>query len=120
MSRTLVPFAAALLAGGFAACTATTSTSTGQITIDNQSSFTLTEVHITDVGSRSWGPNLVPQTLAPGDEVDISTFDCGHYDVLVIDETGANCVLSDLDLCFSNDLWVIDDSTLASCAFPQQ
>lgn len=117
-TRTFAPLAAALLAGGLASCIASTSdTTTGSLTIDNESSYALAEVHVTGVGSRSWGPNLTPETLQPGEQVEVDTVDCASYDVLVVDELGTSCVLSSLNLCFKDQVWVIDDGTLASCAF---
>jgi hypothetical protein len=35
----------------------------------------------------------------------------------VVDETGVQCELASLDLCFDDGLWVIDDFTLDVCAF---
>jgi hypothetical protein len=73
---------------------------------------------VASVDSRSWGPNLVPEALFPGESVDISV-SCDTYDVLVVDETGLDCILPAIDLCFSSGTWVITDSTLDNCAFSQ-
>jgi hypothetical protein len=108
-------FTAALVA--LSACVITDdSGNDSTITVDNESSFVLDEVHVAPVDSQSWGPNLVPEALFPGESVDISV-SCDFYDVLVVDETGVDCVLSDLDLCFSSGVWVVTDGTLDNCAF---
>jgi hypothetical protein len=86
------------------------------LTIDNESSFVLEEVHVADVGDPTWGPNLVPEALFPGESVTV-VLDCGTYDVLVVDETGVECVLSGFDLCFESGTWVVTDGTLDACAF---
>ena len=87
------------------------------LTVHNHSSYVLTEVHLADVGDRHWGPNLLPDVLFPGEDLVITDISCGHYDVMVVDETGVDCVLGDLHLCFDDESWVIDDFTLDVCAF---
>ena len=86
-------------------------------TIDNQSDFTLYEVNLSPVGSSSWGPNLIRNPLFPGDAVVIDFIDCDTYDARVIDETGVECVLGNLDLCATDDVWVVDNIFLDTCAF---
>jgi hypothetical protein len=86
------------------------------LTVENQSSFTIEEVHVAPVESTEWGPNLVPEALLPGEAVDIDV-SCGTYDVLVVDETNTDCVLTSFDLCFSSGTWVVTDATLDRCAF---
>ena len=87
------------------------------ITIANDSSYVLVDVRVSPVGARSWGPNLLRgDVLYPGEDLTV-TLDCDFYDVLVEDELGATCVLADLDLCFSDDVWLIRNATLASCGF---
>lgn len=83
----------------------------------NDSSYVLTEVRIAPVGDRSWGPNLLPDVLFPGEELLIVDIECDTYDVLVTDETGVDCVLGNVDLCFNDDTWVVTDFTLDVCAF---
>ena len=102
---------AMLLAG---ACT-TTSDGDSSLTIANESSFFIDQIHVAEVNDPNWGPDLISD-LAPGEEVTI-VLDCGNYDVLVVDETGVECQLSNVDLCFDDDVWVIDDVTLDVCAF---
>ena len=43
--------------------------------------------------------------------------DCSTYDVLVVDELGAECELLGLDVCFDDAVWVIDNAQLAACDF---
>jgi hypothetical protein len=108
---------ATLLAGlalGSAACVVTDDSS---LTIYNESSYTLYEVYLAEESDPTWGPNLLPQPLFPGDDLVIVDIDCGTYDVLVVDETGVECELVGLDLCLDDEGWVIDDFTLDVCAF---
>lgn len=105
--------AAALGAG---ACTATVDDGPDStLTIANESSYFIDELYIAEVSDPNWGPDLV-STLAPGEETTIAV-DCGTYDVLVVDETGVECELANLDLCFEDGAWVITDVTLDVCAF---
>ena len=90
--------------------------SSGTITVDNASTYVLTEVHVTGVRSSTWGPNLLRTALRPNDRLTVSVA-CNTYDVMIVDEFNRGCVLSAVDLCFSNSVWVIDNSTLRNCAF---
>lgn len=107
---------AAVLAGAVA-CTASVEPGPDStITVVNQSSFFIDELHVAEVSDPTWGPDLVDGALPPGEEITIAV-DCGTYDVLVVDETGVECELAGLDLCFDDGEWVITDTTLDVCAF---
>jgi hypothetical protein len=108
---------AGILSGGCIVSSSDDDGSGSTLTIENDSSFTIDEIRVTSVSSTDWGPNLVPEALLPGETVDISAPTCDHYDVMIVDETGAQCVLSSLDLCFNDKIWTIDDAELDSCAF---
>jgi hypothetical protein len=103
----------ASLVAGAGACVAEDGDSS--LTVINESSFFIDELYIAEVSDPNWGPDLVGD-LAPGEEVTI-ILDCGTYDVLVVDETGVECELANVDLCFDDDAWVITDVTLDVCAF---
>jgi hypothetical protein len=90
--------------------------SDGTMTIDNGSSYVLNEVRITTVRSSSWGPNLLSHALTPNQQLTVSVA-CNTYDVLISDEYARDCVLSSVDLCFADKVWVIDNATLRNCAF---
>jgi hypothetical protein len=114
MRTTLLVLATALCSS---ACMVSSDTDgDSSLLIENESSFILDEVHVAPVESRSWGPNLVPEALFPGEAVEV-ILDCGNYDVLVVDETGVDCVLGDVDVCFSGAVWTVTDFTLDVCAF---
>jgi hypothetical protein len=86
-------------------------------TVFNDSSYVLTEVRLAEVSDPNWGPNLLPQPLFPGDSVTVSNIECGNWDIMVVDNTGVDCVLGDVDLCFDSDGWSVDNTTLDICAF---
>jgi hypothetical protein len=87
------------------------------ITIDNASSYVLTEVRVTHVRSSSWGPNLLGgDVLYPNEQITVRVA-CGTWDVLVSDEYARDCVIAAVYLCGSDQVWTIDDRTLRSCGF---
>jgi hypothetical protein len=110
--RVLLP---GLVAAALAGCVSGDGDS--ELVIANRSDFVLVEVHIAEVNDPSWGPNLLPDVLFPGEDLVIVDIDCGTYDVLVVDELGTSCELASNRLCFDSDVWVIDNTTLAICAF---
>lgn len=117
MSSALV-LAAAVSASALGGCVVSESDDgDSTLTVSNRSSYWLEELHLADVNDPSWGPDLVSGALAPGEDITIVDIACGRYDVLVIDETGVECELNSLDLCFDDGQWVIDDVTLDICAF---
>ncbi len=87
------------------------------LTLYNDSSYALYEVYLAEETDETWGSNLLGAPLFPGQDLVIVDIDCGTYDVLVVDETGVECELANLDLCLDDDGWVIDDLTLDVCAF---
>lgn len=89
----------------------------GTLTIDNFSSYVLIDIRVTAVNSRTWGPNLLGGDILYPDEQLTVAVACNDYDVLIADEYDRECILSNLDLCLSNQTWVIDDTTLGSCGF---
>jgi hypothetical protein len=117
LSSAILALAATATAAGCAAEVSTGGDSSFEII--NDSSYVLTEVHISEVGDRSWGPNLLPDVLFPGESLLVTNIDCGTYDVMVTDETGVDCVLGNVDLCFDDDAWVVTDTMLDVCAFAQ-
>jgi hypothetical protein len=104
----------ALLVTALAACGGGDSS----LTITNDSSYTLLEINLAAIDDPNWGPDLLgAEVLDPGDSLVITEIDCDTYDVRVVDDTNAECVLTELDLCFDDAVWFIDDFDLALCGF---
>jgi hypothetical protein len=118
--RPILALTFAALAAGAAGCAVQASStpidSHGTITVDNASSHVLTEIRVAPVDQVDWGPNLLGDVLYPNEQLTISVA-CDNYDVLVTDDRDRQCVLGDLDLCFSDQIWTIDNATLHSCGF---
>jgi len=78
----------------------------------NQSDFAIEEIHIVPIDSSGWGPDLTGgDILLPEEEMLLSDIPCDFYDVLMVDETGLECQVLDIDLCFDDATWVIDNDT---------
>lgn len=90
------------------------------VLIDNQSSFTIVEVHLVPVGSPTFGINLLDgNVLLPGESLLLGV-GCGFFDALIVDEQGVDCELNDLDLCLNNATFVITNSTCTVFGARQQ
>ncbi|HVK83788.1 MAG TPA: hypothetical protein VM513_06760 [Kofleriaceae bacterium] len=88
------------------------------LTIENDSSYTLISIQLSPTTSVTWGPDLLgSQVLEPGDSLELSSIDCDVYDIRVVDDTDAECILDSVDLCLDDSVWTIDDAELALCAF---
>ena len=86
------------------------------LTIHNDSSYALYEINVSPVGAMTWGPDLLAgDALLPGESVEIYDIDCDYYDVRLVDEDSAECIIEDVDLCFDDEVWSIDDLQLAVC-----
>lgn len=86
------------------------------LTVDNASSYALYELSLTPVAVEQWGEDLLRgDPLLPGERINIYDIDCDTYDVRVEDQSGVDCVLKAVTLCFDAQVWVITDRTLAAC-----
>jgi hypothetical protein len=86
----------------------------GALRVQNQSSFAITEIHVASVGSTTWGPNLISGTVLAPDASLTITVNCDHYDALLIDQAGAQCIIHDVDLCFNTADWIIRNDTCSA------
>ena len=81
------------------------------LTVYNESSFVIEELYLTEVDSPTWGSDLLgSDVLFPGEAIELGV-DCDYYDALVIDETGLECEILDIDLCFNDAQWVIRNNS---------
>jgi hypothetical protein len=116
--RSLACVAAALGSLAIAGCT-TSSGPDATLRVQNSSDFEIVELHLTNVGSSTWGPNLLgSDSLRPGESITLGV-NCGRYDALLVDETDVDCELNDLDLCLNDADWVIRNNTCTVFAAAQ-
>lgn len=88
------------------------------LTIANESSYTFDNIYLSPIDEATWGADLLgADLLDPGESVLISDIVCDVFDIRIVDEDGDECIVSDVDLCFDDATWVIDDAELASCQF---
>ena len=72
------------------------------ITIDNDSLVDLIELNVAPTGTIDWGPDLFGGTdLFPGETITIGVT-CDFYDIRIIDEFLAECIVDALDLCLND------------------
>ena len=102
----------------FASLTLAACTTDSTLTIENQSSYTFTEINLSPIDRVSWGADLLGNTvLLPGQALEVSGISCNTYDIRVIDDTADECILDTVDLCVDNAVWPITNTELAACAF---
>ena len=112
-TRLVIPF---LAAASLAACAVQAEVDDGPIAdasirVINDSDFVIEEIYLTDVGSPSWGSNLLRGDVLFPDESILLGVSCGYYDALVVDEDGVECEINDIDLCLNDAEWVIRNNT---------
>lgn len=111
--RLLTSFASLACLASLSSCVVTDSS----LRVENRSDFEIHEMYVTPVDSSSWGPNLLDGgILYPHESMYIGVA-CGTYDAMLIDETGAICEVSAIDLCYEDADWIIRNS---SCAIFEQ
>ena len=113
-------FALSVAALGLAAAAGCSDNSSGPdatLSVHNESDFAIVEIRVTDVGSSTWGPNLIAgDTLEPGESLTLGV-DCGTFDALLIDEDNVDCQLHDVNLCLNDADWVIRNNTCSVFGF---
>ena len=82
--------------------------------VANESDFAITDIYLTEVDNRDWGPNLISgDVLLPDESIVLVDINCDFYDAQLIDEDGVTCELYDLDLCLNDATWVVRNNTCA-------
>ena len=77
----------------------------------NSSDFVIVALYLTDVGSSTWGSNLLDgDALYPNEELTLDV-SCGYYDALLVDEQGVDCEVRGVNLCLNDATWVIRNNT---------
>ena len=111
----LIPIIALLLS--FSASCVITTDDDSTLTIANESDYVIEEIYVTEIDNPEWGPNLLGGTvLFPGESLTVSLY-CDVYDAQIVDQDGFVCELYNLDLCFDDAIWVIDNFELATCGW---
>ena len=78
----------------------------------NESDFAITDIYLTEVDNRDWGPNLIGgDVLLPDESIVLVDIQCDYYDAQLIDEDDVACELYNLDLCLNDATWVVRNNT---------
>jgi hypothetical protein len=85
--------------------------------IENRAHHTIVELRLAALADRTWEPSLLPAPLPPGARAIAARLPCSHYDVLIVKDDGARCVLTNTALCFDGEPWTIYDVTLEGCVW---
>jgi len=89
----------------------------GTLTIRNGSNYGIYQLHLSPSNDESWGADLLAgDPLLPGEGGKVPVFDCGTYDLRMVDDENIECIVQDINLCFHDEDWTIDDDDLAACA----
>jgi hypothetical protein len=88
----------------------------GTLTLRNNSSYMIYQMHLSPYDDPAWGADLLNgDPLLPGEGGTAPVFQCSKYDLKLVDDEGGECIVNDIDLCFNDEDWSIDDTDLAIC-----
>jgi hypothetical protein len=88
----------------------------GTIALENRSQFDIYSIQLSPFDRVAWGANLIEgDALLHGEAAQLAVFDCRKYDLRLVDDAQIECVIEDIDLCFEDKQWTLDDDVLASC-----
>ena len=85
--------------------------------ITNKSDWEIHHFYMQPSDSEAWGPDqLGGQTIAAnGGTFVLNKIPCDTFDVKLVDEDGDECEVEGVDLCASQQGWVITSKDLVSC-----
>lgn len=111
--------AAACLAGALMLCMFAGDASAAKksdVTVNNESEWAINHFYLSPIDEEEWGPDqLGDEVIGSGESFTLTNVPCDSYDVKLIDEDGDECVVSEVDICGSDDEWVITDDDLLEC-----
>ncbi|MBA3503066.1 MAG: hypothetical protein H0T65_22075 [Deltaproteobacteria bacterium] len=89
----------------------------GTMALHNASKYDIYSIQLSPSDQVAWGANLIEgDVLMHGEDAQLAVFDCKKYDLRMIDDENVECVIDDIDLCFEDKKWTINDSVLTACA----
>jgi hypothetical protein len=110
----------AVLAGAVCAVallvSATVQAQKSDVIIKNKSDWEIHQFFLSPVETDKWGPDqLGEDVIGTGGTFTLSGVPCDSYDVMLVDEDGDECVVSEVDICGDNQGWVISNDDLLEC-----
>jgi len=89
----------------------------GTMALHNASNFDIHSIQLSPADQVQWGANLIAgDVLMHGEDAQLAVFDCKKYDLRMVDDENVECVIDNIDLCFEDKKWTIDNTVLAVCA----
>lgn len=86
------------------------------VTVNNESEWMITHFFLSPIDQNEWGEDqLGDQVIEKGGSFTLTGVPCDSYDVKLVDEDGDECVVAEVDICGSDDEWVISDEDLLEC-----
>jgi|CXWL01.1.fsa_nt_gi hypothetical protein len=87
------------------------------VNIKNNTSWEIHQIFLSPVDEENWGENLLGLDVvqAKGGSVEVRKIACDTYDVRLVDEDGAVCIVGGVKLCANQDAWEFDDEDLLAC-----
>ncbi|NJL29670.1 MAG: hypothetical protein HC897_18150 [Thermoanaerobaculia bacterium] len=86
------------------------------VTLYNKSDWDIHHFFLSPSDDEEWGPDqLGDHVLVSKESFELHGIPCDEYDVRLIDEDGDECVLGGVDVCGSDEGWVITNDDLIAC-----
>jgi hypothetical protein len=86
------------------------------VIVKNKSDWEIHQFFLSPVDTDKWGPDqLGEQVIGTGGTFTLSGVPCDSYDVMLVDEDGDECVVSEVDICGDSQGWVISNDDLLDC-----
>jgi hypothetical protein len=116
MKRVSVCLCFALLGAFLLASGAEAAGRKSNVTIRNKSKWDIHHFFLSSSENDEWGPDqLGDDVLESGGSFTLTGIPCDEYDVQLVDEDDDECVVEAVDICGSNDSWVITNDDLLGC-----
>lgn len=86
------------------------------VTIQNKADWDIHHFYLSSTDEKDWGPDqLGKDTIGKGEFFKLADVPCDYYDVKLVDEDGDQCVIEDVDICGSDEVWTITNKDLLKC-----
>ena len=81
------------------------------ITINNNSSYTVTQVYISPSDETDWGDDLLDATIPPGESLEFTGICADTYDLMVVENLGGGWVTANFEMkSGQNYAWPLYDA----------
>ncbi len=86
------------------------------VIVKNKSDWEIHQFFVSSVDTDKWGPDqLGDKVIGTGETFTLKGIPCDTYDVMLVDEDGDECVVSEVDICNGKEGWIITNDDLLDC-----